>query len=327
MLAVVGATLALATLVVGCSTGETVANGNSKTVAFGHPASSSSIYPLLVQGAQEEADRRGYDLLTSSANMDAGAQVDELNTWISQRIAGVIVAPVDTAGMAPIVQKAKTNDVRFLAYAAKSVPGADGSVIFANREGGELVGAAAGEWVNAQLGGRAKVALLTDYDQETGKDRIDGAVEALRAAAPDIEVVATQEGLFADETLPIFQSMLQAHPDINVVFCMADDGCVGAEKAFLQTNPSEERKRLMYMAGWDGTLPVLEQIATGSSVIRATAVLDLVAIGRASIAATVDAVEGGGDTEVVIPYELVGESNPQRAQEFVNTYDAILAAR
>ncbi len=323
---VAGAAVAFIALVAACSAGqETVANGNTKSVAFGHPASSSSIYPLLVRGAEEEAESRGYELVTSAANMDAGAQVEELNTWISQRLAGVIVAPVDTAGMGPIVEKANTNDVRILAYAAKSVPGADGSVIFANLDGAALVGAAAGAWVNEVLGGEAKVALLTDYDQETGRDRIDGAVEALEAAAPNVEVVASQEGLFADETLPIFQSMLQADPDINVVFCMADDGCIGAEQAFLQTNPSEERKAQMFMAGWDGTIPVLERITSGSSVIRATAVLDLVEIGRASIRATINAVEGSGETDIVVPYELVEQAAPERAQEFIDTYEAILA--
>ena len=41
------------------------------------------------------------------------------------------------------------------------------------------------------------------------------------------------------QRLPVAQSMLQANPDLNVIFCIADDGCLGAERAFLQTKPVE----------------------------------------------------------------------------------------
>lgn len=323
----VTAGLTVAALAAGCSGGDTSdgADEPNGTVAFGHPASSSSIFPLLVAGAQQAADERGYDLLVSAADLDSGAQVDELNTWIAQGVSGVVVSPVDPAAMAPVLARAKENGVVFVGYADDTIEGADGSVLFGNREAGELIGTLAAEWVNENLGGDAKVALFTDEATSIGRDRINGAVDALKEGAPGVEVVASQDAFFADETLPIFQSMLQANPDINVVFCMADDGCIGAEKAFLQTNPSDERKSQMFMAGWDGTLPILKQIASGDSVIRATAVLDIVQVGYDSIEATVNAVEGAGETNIVTPYTIVTEDDPDVANDLIKKYEAILA--
>ena len=67
--------------------------------------------------------------------------------------------------------------MKFLDYSDKALPGTDGWVIFDNLQGAKLVGTYAGQWVNRNLGGKAKVALLTHEIQQTGRDRIHGAVE------------------------------------------------------------------------------------------------------------------------------------------------------
>jgi ABC-type sugar transport system substrate-binding protein len=297
--------------------------GSRNKIAFAHPASTAPIYPLMVAGARGVADERGYELLTSHADNKLDVQITELNTWIAQRVGGIVVLPLDNAAMAAIAEKAIANDVKILNYSNEVVPDADGSVVFDNPQGAELVGEYAGRWVNETLGGEAKVALLTDNKQEAGRQRIYGALRALKAAAPDVEVVAEQQGLFAPETLTIFQSMLQAHPDINVVFCIADDGCIGTEKAFMQTNPSQGRQDQMFMAGWDGSIPVLKAIASGS-VIRATGVLDLIGIGEDCSRATINAIEGTGETDIDVPYVLADQEHPDVAREFVSRYEAII---
>lgn len=319
---VLAATAASLVLAACGSAGPTTDGGNTKTVAFAHPASSDSIYPLLQFGAQKAADDRDYKLLVSSANNDSAAQINELNTWIAQKIGGLIISPLDVNALKPVLAKAKKSDVKFLAYAADDIDGADGSVVFDNPQGGKLIGEAAGDWVKKTLGGSANVALLTLPDTATGRERIESAVAALKAKAPNVKIVAEQKAVFSAEALPVFQSMLQAHPDINVVFCIADDGCVGAEKAFNQTKPSADRRSKMFMGGWDGSKPVLSSIASGDSVIRATAVLNLITVGEKSIEATINAIEDEGETDISIPYELVTEADPTQAQTLIDDYDA-----
>jgi len=141
-------------------------------------------------------------------------------------------------------------------------------------------------------------------------------VNAIKKVAPGVQVVAKHEGVLAADCLPATQSILQAHPDINVIFCIADDGCLGAEQAFLQTKPSKERKDQMFIAGWDGAVPVMKKIISGS-VIRATGALDIVGIGAASIDATADAIEGKGNPRVNYPYTLISQSNPAAAKKLI----------
>jgi len=119
--------------------------------------------------------------------------------------------------------------------------------------------------------------------------------------------VAKHEGVLAAECLTVTQSLLQAHPDLNVILCIADDGALGAEKAFAQTHPSAARKRTMYIGGWDGSIPAMKAVIQGS-VIRSTGALDLVGIGAASVRATANAIEGSGSTRINYPYVLVSQS-------------------
>jgi ribose transport system substrate-binding protein len=280
---------------------------NSKTIAFAQPDTSASVYPLLLKGAQAAANKRGYQLLQSHANSQLDAQVNELNTWIGQGIGGVIVLPLDNNAMLPLIAKAHQAGVKFLDYSDKALPGTDGWVIFNNLQGAALVGADAGRWVNRTLGGKAQVALLTHEIQKTGRDRIHGGIKALQKVAPKAKVVAKHEGVLAAECLTVTQSMLQAHPNLNVILCIADDGALGAEKAFMQTHPSKARQKKMYIGGWDGSVPAMKAVVS-NGVIRSTGALDLVGIGAASVNAVANAIEGHGSTRINYPYVLVSQS-------------------
>jgi len=280
---------------------------NAKSVAFAQPDTAFAGYPLLLHGAQTAASARGYQLLESHANSMLDAQVNEINTWIAQGIGGIIVLPLDNNAMIPLIQKAHAAGVKFLDYSDNALPGVDGWVIFANLQGAHLGGTWLGQWINKTLGGKAKVALLTHEIQKTGRDRIHGSVAAMKKVAPGAKVVATHEAVLAAQALPVAQSILQANPDLNAFICIADDGCLGAEKAFLQTHPSAARLKTMAMIGYDGTVPVFQAILAGSP-IRATGALDLVSIGAASVTATINAIEGKGPTKINYPYVLASQS-------------------
>jgi ABC-type sugar transport system substrate-binding protein len=297
---------------------------NTKQIAFAQPDTAFAGYPLLFKGVKDYASARGYEVLESHANSQLDAQVNEINTWIGQGIGGIIVLPLDNNAMLPLIAKAHAAGVKFLDYSDNALPGVDGWVIFNNLQGAKLVGTYVGNWVNKTLGGKAKVALLTHEIQKTGRDRIHGGVAAMKKVAPGAKVVASHEGVLSAQVLPVAQSMLQANPDLNVFMCIADDGCLGAEQAFLQTHPSAARKKTMAIVGWDGTVPVFQKIVAGAT-IRATGSLDLIKVGSASAQATINAIEGGTPTEINFPYVFAGQTPAGlvTAKAFIKRYKAV----
>jgi ribose transport system substrate-binding protein len=275
-------------------------------IGFSQPDTTASIWQPLMVGAQNAAKKRGYQLLESHANSQLNAQVQEIQTWIAESVAGIIVLPLDNLAMQPLIAHAHAAGIKFLDYSDNALPHVDGWVIFDNLQGAQLVGTYAGHWVNKTLNGKAEVGLLTHQIQLTGKQRIEGAVKALHKVAPGAKVVAQHEGVLSPDTLPAAQAMLQAHPTMNMFICIADEGCDGCLHAFLQTHPSATAKKDMFICGFDGSAPVIKQILAGSPV-RATGALDAVAIGAASVNATINAVEGKGPTKINFPYVLVDQ--------------------
>jgi ribose transport system substrate-binding protein len=297
---------------------------NTKQIAFAQPDTAFAGYPLLLKGVTDYAKSRGYQVLESHANSQLSAQVNEINTWIAQGIGGIIVLPLDNNAMLPLIQKAHGAGVKFLDYSDNALPGVDGWVIFNNLQGAGLVGRYVGNWINKTLGGNAKVALLTHEVQKTGRDRIHGGEAAMLKVAPKAKIVAKHEGVLSAQVLPVAESMLQANPDLNVFMCIADDGCLGAYQAFLQTHPSAARQKQMCIVGWDGTVPVMQKIVAGTA-IRATGVLDLIKVGSASAQATIDAIEGSGATKINFPY-VVADQTPAgiaTAKSFIRRYKAV----
>jgi ribose transport system substrate-binding protein len=277
--------------------------GNRKKIGFSQPDTSASIWGPLMLGAQQECQARGYELLESHANSKLDAQLSEVQTWIGEGVGAVVCLPLDNNAIIPLIHQAHSKGVKFLDYSDNALPGVDGWVIFDNLQGAKLVGTYAGQWVNKTLGGKAEVALLTHQIQLTGKQRIEGSVAALQAVAPGAKVVAQHEGVLSPDTFPAFQSMLQAHPNINVAICIADEGCAGVEQAFMATHPSAQRIKDMFICGFDGSAPVIQAIGTGGP-IRATGALDAVGIGKASIATAANAIEGKTPTKINFPYVL-----------------------
>ena len=277
--------------------------GNRKKIGFSQPDTSASIWGPLMLGAKLQCQARGYELLESHANSQLSAQLSEIQTWIAEGVGAIVALPLDNNAIIPLIKSAHAKGVKFLDYSDNALPGVDGWVIFDNLQGAKLVGQYAGQWVNQTLGGKAQVALLTHQIQLTGKQRIEGCVSALQAVAPGAKVVAQHEGVLSPDTFPAFQTMLQAHPGINVAICIADEGCAGVEQAFMATHPSAQRIKDMFICGFDGSGPVIKAVGTGGP-IRATGALDAVAIGKASIESAANAVEGKTPTKINFPYVL-----------------------
>ena len=285
-------------------------------IAFGQPDRSASVYPVLLNGAKAEAQRRGYQLLESFANSQADKQVAEINTWIGEHINGMTILPLDEKAMSALIKKAHQNHVVFVSYSDR-LPGVDGYTVFDSIQGGTLVGKWVGHWINQNLGGKAQVAALTAEFHQTGRQRIHNGIAGMQSVAPGAKVVAKTEAVLAADALKATSAILQAHPDVNVILCIADDGCLGAEQAAREAGKDPKK---MCIVGWDGSKPVMQKIITGKSAIKATGALDLTAIGASAVWVPANIIEKRGPRFYNSKYLLINPSTKAVAQRLISAY-------
>jgi ABC-type sugar transport system substrate-binding protein len=286
-------------------------------IAFGQPDRTADVYKPLIAGAKLEGQARGYEVLESFAEGRADKQIAEINTWIGSGVKAMTILPLDEKAMQPAIEKAHAAGIVFVSY-SDIIPNADGYTVFDSVQGGEMVGEWVGNWINENLGGEAEIASLTADFHETGRQRIGGAEKKIMELAPNVKIVNRTEAILAPEAFETTQSILQANPNLNVVLCIADDGCLGAAQAFAAT---DRDPNTVCIVGWDGSREVMKRIMDGGTPIRATGALDLLAIGRSAIWVPANILENKEPTNYTSKYELVTADTPELAQRLIDAYD------
>ncbi len=284
-------------------------------VGFAWTDTAIDVYKPLIAGAQEEAAARGYEVLESNNGGDPARQMADVQTWVAQGVTGVVILPLDPAATENIGIEAVEEGVIVVGY-SDPIPGADGSTTFNHVQGGTDLGQHAADWINANLGGSARVGLLVIDEMAVGRDRIDSAMAVIEAQVEGVTIVGRQTAVSAADSLPVVQSFLQLDPEMNVVLCVADDGCIGAAQAYEAAGIDPAG---VYMAGWDGALPALEQVRS-NGYIKADAALDLKEIGRSVVYIVDDIRNGEGSANVAHDYVIVDANSGAVLDELIEAY-------
>ena len=158
-------------------------------------------------------------------------------------------------------------------------------------------GAKIADWVNEQTGGTAKVAIIEGLPSDYTTQRMGGFVDRAAEAYPGIELVASQPGDWVREKgMNAAMDMIQAHPEISVIYGLSDEMALGAVQACKQLGRDD-----IICVGLDGNPNAFESVKAG----ELTATLDCgpVAIGANAIKALDDAINGIAREDKVIEAE------------------------
>ncbi len=284
-----------------------------KRIAFGFPFRAVDIYKPLIAAAKAEADKRGVELLESSAGISAAEQLAEVNTWIASDVDAIVLFALDPQSMAPVVKRAQDAGIKVIGY-AENVPGEDGSIVFNNEQGADLIGTATGEYINEELGGKANVGVLSFTAGEQNRIRTGNAVDKITELAPGAKVVARAQANDAGTALKVGKPMLNANPDINVVVANTDDDINGFVAALKSVGRDSDS---VWFASYDASTPVLKKLRTGE-VKGITAGLPIPAVGRAVVEAPVNAITGRGSTSLNPDYVGVTHETPDLIDQMLS---------
>jgi ABC-type sugar transport system substrate-binding protein len=163
------------------------------------------------------------------------------------------------------------------------------------------MGGVIGDFVKQNLGGKAEVGLLTFANNQATRDRISSTKAALSKAVADITYWETP-AVLAPEALKATQSLLQAHPNIKVIVCCADDGALGARAAYMNSGLSADN---VFICGFDGSKQNLNLIKAKDKFIRASGALDITEVGHEVIIMPDNIMNHREPTHIDIPYVLV----------------------
>jgi len=274
----------------------------------------SSWFSWVKMGMEEAAAKYGAELIITNTNGDPSTEIATVENFIARKVDAMAIGAASATASAAALTKAASGGIKVIAY--NSIVGKEGQFPFVgvdNSQLGYLNGKEAEAYINAKLGGKAKVAVV--YTPKYGAislARSDG-FESVMKGMSGVQIVAKQiaeDQSVAENTV---QNILTANSDLNIIFCWNESSFEGALSAVKSAGKTKQVK----VFGVDMSPKVTQAFRTEES-IGGVVTQEPVQIGFKAVENAILAAQGKEipmDTRV--PVVLVTNGN---LEEFLKTH-------
>ena len=257
-------------------------------------------------GAKKAADAAGAELVIFNANNVPAAQNDAIETYITQKVDGIILVAIDVNGVKPAVTAAKAAGIPVIAIDAQIPDGDNISFIGVdNTKAGEDIGKHYAEYVKANMAGTAKVGIIGALNSFIQNQRLDGFKKAVTDSGLSVTVTDTVDGQnVQDVALGAAENLMTANPDMTTIYATGEPQLIGAVSAV----ESQGRQSDVKVFGWDLTAQAVKGIDEGW--VAAVVQQDPAGEGQAAVEALVKLGKGEKIEPIInIPIAIVTKEN------------------
>jgi ribose transport system substrate-binding protein len=204
-----------------------------RQVVGGVPKGANHIFWQTVHaGAIKAAQEYGFDVQWNAPalEIDSSRQIAILDSMINQRLAGIVLAPVDRSALVAVVERAGRAGIPVAIFDS----GIDTEDILCyvatdNLEAGRM----AARRMGSILGGKGKVGVVGFMaGSASTMQREDGFTGEIKKSFQGVEVTGVQFGM-ADraKAMAVAENLLTAHPDLAGIYADNESSAEGALQA------------------------------------------------------------------------------------------------
>ena len=274
-------------------------------IAYMPPATEFNYYIAIGEGIKSVAATKGIEvfMLAPQSGADINGQMGMIQDVLTQDVDAIIFGTHDEGAAAPLLKQAVEKGVAVIMInsdIANFPTPIHGVVGYAQRAGTHKIA----DWAVAKVGDAAiKVGVIEGQPGYHSTERVGGFLDGIKEHA-NFEVVASVDGKWNVEGgNTAAMDLLQAHPEIGLIFAANDYMAIGASLAAKALGRTD-----LMILGNDGDTSGLEEIAAGNFTATVNTVPFL--MGQAAMNATLDALDhkfAGGWVE--IPTVIVDADN------------------
>ena len=212
-----------------------LAKKDTYKVGFAQTESNNPWRLAQTASMQAEAEKRGWQLVYTDAAGSAAKQVSDVNSMIAQGVDLIFLAPREEIPLIPAIMSAKGANIPVILLDRNvdqtlAVAGED----YVTFIGSDFIeeGKRVAEWLVANANGKTTIIELEGTTGSSpANDRKKGFDDVI-AQNPSFTIVASQTGDFArDKGRQVAETLLQAHPEANVIYAHNDEMAIGAISA------------------------------------------------------------------------------------------------
>ena len=274
-----------------------------------------SVHPFFIameKGAQDAAKENNVDLLVTSANYKVENQVTNIENLMVKKVKAILLNPVDSKALAPVVGKAMSNNVPVVTVDIGIIGTPTASHIASDNI---EIGRMAARHIVEQVKGKANLGFIGVETVTSTLDRQKGFFEVMDKN-PEIKVLAKYgNGMEREPAMNDTENMMTAHPDINVIFGVNESSAIGALGAVRAKNLKN-----VLIVGVDTTPDMLTAIKSNTAV-KATIAQDPYMMGRTALLTALKIVKGEKvEQQIAVKTDVVTAENAQKYIDRDNQY-------
>ncbi|GAB2560281.1 sugar ABC transporter substrate-binding protein [Spirosoma aerophilum] len=301
------ATLSLTVLLTSCSqstsTEKTTDDGGKKLVVGATMLSMQNEFIVNVHDEMsKKAEEAGIEFITVDAERSALKQVEQVESFIAQKVDAIIMNPCEVEASSPAVAKALAAKIPIINVNSETSTKPSAFVGSDDVESARI----AMKYIAEKLGGKGNVVMMHGYMGQAAQiKREQGAKEVLKQY-PNIKLIANQTGEWdRAKAMALMENWIQSFgPQINAVFAHNDEMGLGAVKALTDAGMKDK----VIVVSIDAIPDALQAVKKGS--LDATVFQNAEQQGSKAIETAIKAAKGQPfDKETLVPFQLVTKDN------------------
>jgi ribose transport system substrate-binding protein len=246
-------------LLLGCALAVGFAGAGEYKIALMVKDSTTPFWRYVVTGAQDVAKELGCQVIEYAPlqTQNLEEQVRQVEDAVQKRIDAICIAPIDSQGIIPAIEKANAAGIPVITTNSKSAGGDIKTFIGVdNYEAAKTLA----KYMMDKLGGKGNLVIIEGNPAgQTSQDRVRGFTEVIKEH-PGVNLLVSQPGMFQRaEAMNIMENIIQGNPDINAVMALNDEMALGALQAI-----NDAGLKGVMVTGFDGAKEGLEAILAGN---------------------------------------------------------------
>ncbi len=263
---------------------------------------SSEFIVMLNKAMEAKAAELGVRLIVNDAQRSADRQVQQVESFIAQRVDAIVLNPCEVEASSPAVDRAVAAGIPVVNVNSETRSAPTAFVGSRDEESGRI----AMEYLARRLNGKGNIVMMHGFMGQAAQLKRDQGAREVLAKNPGLKLLADQTAEWdRAKAMTLMENWLQSYGDtIGAVFAQNDEMAMGALIALEQA----KRKDRVIVAGVDAIADALQAVKDGR--LDATVFQDARAQGGAAIETAVKIVRKQAyEKQLYIPFQLVTRDN------------------
>ena len=236
-------------------------SGGKKKIAVVISTLNNPWFVVLGDTAKERAEQLDYEATIFDSQNDTAKESDHFENIIAGGYAGILFNPTDADGSIANVKKAKEADVPTFCIDREinSNDVAVTQILSDNYTGCVELGQYFVKKMNKKGTYVELLGILGDNNTWNRSKGFHSVVDNY----PELKMVSQQTAEFdRTKAMEVLESIMQAHPEIDAVFCGNDAMAMGAYQALVAAGKADK----VMVFGFDGAKDVIDSISDGKII-------------------------------------------------------------